>query len=532
MAALLAAVMAVSSGIGNAELGDRASWMRGALGLMWHPTSYDIELIEQNEDWMSIEPFLDQMEEITAVDYIQINLTDAAAKSSSHTSPSPVIESFMGDVLVCPRAASGVDPFGDWLRACKDRGLRTMAYVNCRNLINGDATIAERWKEYCDTTPAVQQYINSQSYHTDAAYPDRAYMFCYAEFVLKDYSQRYGDLIDAWCFDHAVQIEISGGDANSGADLDSLRIYEAWANACRSGNPNGAVSFNHGVGWAAKPFNNSTIHADYTFGHPFGGLNNPTGTQSLYDRNFSFCETMANTDGHVYSNENKGWNSKVMGHYYPKMSTTRWNNGTVPALTNEQFLEWNEVGLSGGAISWGVPLKQPNANRPTSKPQLEAKPWAFEQLQYLEANLTVSREKYVQLRKRNALDYCINGIGAENGNNVRLYGYKPTNPNLMWEEIDRGDGYFSYKKRGTNYCLDGGNGGALNQNVYLWLEDANNYNQQWKKIPMDDGCYKLVKRNASGFGINGGGGGANNQNVHLWNSSHPSQNLHWFIEYK
>lgn len=539
--ALLLAVMTLSCGEGYAELGDNASWMRGALGLNWKPHYYSNGITEKGDGWLSIEPFLEQIEGFDTVDYIQLHLTDSGGLCADHTSPHPILESMMGDKLIVPRAASGVDPFGDWLVACKAQGLKTMVYVNTGCVVFGDATIATRWKDYCDTNTAARNFMNSKVYHTNSydtatgGYTntshadDRPYMFAYGELILKSYSQRYGDLIDSWCFDKANTFPNVG--ENAGGDIEGQQLFLAWANACRAGNPNAAISFNHSVGSAAAPFNHTTQVADFTFGHPFGGNNNPTGTATLYNRNRSFCQIISDTNGYVYKNDNKDWNDRVIGHYDPKMSTTKWNRGGTASLTDEQFLEWNELGLSGGAISWGVALQQPACNR-TAAPNLTANAWVIRQLQYLEDNLTVSREKYVQLRKRNALNYCINGIGAGNGNNVRLYTYSATNDNLMWEEIDRGNGYYSYKKKGTNYCLDGGNGGANNQNVYLWTQGANNYNQHWSKVNVGDGSVKLVKRNATGHAINGGNSGAVDQNVNLWNSGHSSQNLQWFIEYK
>ncbi|WP_162025784.1 MULTISPECIES: RICIN domain-containing protein [unclassified Lentimonas] len=529
---LVTIAMACSCGIAQAELGDRASWMRGALGLMWHPTSYDWELLEENQDWMSIDPFLEQIEEIDSIDYIQLNLGDAASKSASHTAPSDVIESFMGDVIIVPRAASGYDPFEEWLIACKAKGLRTQVYVNSNCLVYGDATISERWKDYCDTKSAVKTFVKSQSYHTDADYPDRAYMFCYAEYVIKDYSLRYGDLIDAWCFDKASKITANGDVLDPDGVISDQRLFEAWANAARAGNPNAAVAFNHGVGWVAKPFNNTTLVADYTFGHPFGGTGDPT-TENLYPKNFSMCEQMGETNGHVYINDGRDWNDKVMGHYYPKMSTSAWNGGNTAALTDAEFLEWNEVGLSGGAITWGLPIVHSDCNKSWKAPDLLAKDWAMEQLRYMNDRISVSKTHYVQFRKRNALNYCLNGGGGGvNGQNVSLWTYIDNHRNLTWEEIYRGDGFYSYKKKGTNYCIDGGNDGANGQNVYLWQEDADNYNQQWKKVAQDDGTYQLRKRNKTNYAIDGNPDGANSQNVDLRKSVKTSQDMHWFIEYK
>jgi len=100
---------------------------------------------------------------------------------------------------------------------------------------------------------------------------------------------------------------------------------------------------------------------------------------------------------------------------------------------------------------------------------------------------------------------------------------------LQWKEIDRGGGYFSYERLNSNHSIDGGVGGANNQNVHVWLTSENNYNQQWKKVSVGGGACRLVKRNSTSHAINGGSGGAILQNVNL-HSSTSSQNLHWIIE--
>ena len=137
----------------------------------------------------------------------------------------------------------------------------------------------------------------------------------------------------------------------------------------------------------------------------------------------------------------------------------------------------------------------------------------------------------VQLRKRNSLNFCIDGgNGGRNGQNVSLYSYIESHPNLTWEVIDRGNGFFLYQKKGTNFSLDGGNGGERGQNVFLWRTNPNNFNQHWRKVSTGNGNFKLQKRNATGFTIDGGRGGSNGQNVALWSFGINSQNLQWFVE--
>ncbi len=131
------------------------------------------------------------------------------------------------------------------------------------------------------------------------------------------------------------------------------------------------------------------------------------------------------------------------------------------------------------------------------------------------------------LTKRNAPDFSIDGNnGGANEQNVYLWSKNTRNVNQQWEEIDRGNGFYSYRKKNTNFCLDGGIGGANGQNVKLFTCGANNQNQHWRKVNIN-GNFRLEKRNAPGFSIDGGNGGAREQNVHLWTSSNTNQNQQW-----
>ena len=139
-------------------------------------------------------------------------------------------------------------------------------------------------------------------------------------------------------------------------------------------------------------------------------------------------------------------------------------------------------------------------------------------------------ETIVHIRKRNALGFALDGNnGAANGQSIFLWPQNQNNTNQRWIEIDRGNGFFSYRKEGTNHCIDGGRGGATSQDVYLWVCSDNNRNQHWLKSSSGSGFFQLIKRNATGFAIDGGAGGSNGQNVQLYHSSTQSQNLQWQI---
>lgn len=136
---------------------------------------------------------------------------------------------------------------------------------------------------------------------------------------------------------------------------------------------------------------------------------------------------------------------------------------------------------------------------------------------------------YVSMRKQNAQSFAIDGAnGGANAQNTFLWTYSSTNINQHWIEIDRGNGYYAYQKRGTDFCLDGGRGGQNGQTVYLWTCSINNQNQHWRKVNIS-GRYRLEKRNAPGFSIDGGRGGASYQNVYLWSSNSANPNQQWIF---
>ncbi|MCG9792335.1 T9SS type A sorting domain-containing protein [Flavobacterium algicola] len=392
----------VNAQVPDSEQGLRAGWLRGAWGLNWKPENFYNGTIED----VSIAPYLEELKDVRTLDYIQVHLSESNIYSPSHSAPHPLLESFWQEDtdesgnpinLIVPRASSGVDPFESWLKAIKGAGLKTMVYVNSYNLLARDPTsipdgfpdVSTRWMEWCDTNPEAQAFINSQSYHIKGD-NRRRYMFCYAEFVLKVYAQRYGDLIDAWGFDSADNVMADEcGDEPKSDLLDDQRIYEAFANALHTGNSNAAVAFNNSVGTAAAPFTTPTYFDDYCFGHPFGGAGNMVETESLYTRNFGIPQLMNTTNGFPFRDDTRDWNDNVVGRFFPKLSTTSWNAGATPCLTDEQFVEWNSVGIiDAGSILWGAPLLRNNLN---NSPVLTLQPLALAQLKLLDAHLKISQ---------------------------------------------------------------------------------------------------------------------------------------------
>jgi len=130
------------------------------------------------------------------------------------------------------------------------------------------------------------------------------------------------------------------------------------------------------------------------------------------------------------------------------------------------------------------------------------------------------------LVKRHATDFGTDdGSDAVAGRSIELHSSLDHN-NLTWTEIDLGNGYLAYQKYDTAVCMDGGSGGADNQNVTLENCNATDINQQWLKINVGGGHYLLQKR-GTGFSLDAGDGGATDQNVFLSATNGGNQNQHW-----
>ncbi|MDA9335955.1 hypothetical protein N9Q89_07395, partial [Flavobacteriaceae bacterium] len=397
IACFLMPIFNIRAQVPDPEQGLRADWMRGSLGLLWLPErNYN-----GNIEGIRIDDFITQINDLRTIDYVQVPLTSPNIFSPIHVGPHPIIESLWeGDTdtggnpinLAVPREAVD-DPLLSWLKALRAAGLRTEIYVNSYNLLARNPgqvqedypDVSQRWMDWCDTNAEAQTFINSQAYHNGNG--RRKYMFCYAEFILKEYAIRYGDLIDAWCFDSADNImEDECGDDPASEDLNDQRIYQAFAEACRTANPNAGISFNNSVGDnQGNPFTTATLFDDYTFGHPFGGAGNMVVPDILYTYNFGIIEWMEDYNGYAFTDDSRTWNDNVISHFFPKQSTTSWNAGNTPCLTDAQFVEWTTNGLlAGGAITWGTPLVRTNLE---NSPVLTLQPYALTQFELTDTYL-------------------------------------------------------------------------------------------------------------------------------------------------
>ncbi|MGJ8654511.1 MAG: hypothetical protein ACSHX8_14720 [Opitutaceae bacterium] len=362
---------------------------------------------------------LDKIQDFKTMDVVQVRLSDGAVLSASHWAPHRLLELLCRGKIGPERDEVNlcVPPWGDLnkpependpilakMQAIKAAGFALKAYANCENFVGSNSQewepIALRWKKFCDTNPAVVAFVNSQPYHTgvwdrkenryvDATEksPNRKYMFCYAELVLKDYALRYGDLIDEWIFDSATDINQNGDNPDSGL-FEEQRIYQAFAKAVHAGNPKIAIAFNNGRSTVKSPnypFASPTRFDDFTFGHGFGG-NNSHGSKEggQFKRNYAHVERMTETNGFVFAGGGQTWDDQIVGNFHSKLSTAGWKSGGKQAWEEADFLQWNlEAMQAGGMMTWD--------GSATSKKQRDwvLRQWSYDLLKALDDYLAV-----------------------------------------------------------------------------------------------------------------------------------------------
>ena len=125
----------------------------------------------------------------------------------------------------------------------------------------------------------------------------------------------------------------------------------------------------------------------------------------------------------------------------------------------------------------------------------------------------------VQIAPRNNDNLC---IGVDKNESVYLTDWTLSN-DLKWEEIDRGNGYYSYQLLNTNYCMHAAAGNNDGQDVYLWNCDSEDDDQLWEKVEADSGSYRLLKGNNPEVALTIG----SNNNLQLQSSDESNQDQYW-----
>ncbi|MGJ8678530.1 MAG: hypothetical protein ACSHX0_13530 [Akkermansiaceae bacterium] len=369
--------------------GERAAGMRGS----WNGGQGDV----------------DNMTNLKTVDSTIARLNEGASGSGTHNAPHKLLESIAlgetevgGDEIASPVPTWGdlsldepeSDPFLEEILGIRNTGIGVKIYSNSENFVGNNNVDLEtfylRWKEYCDTNAEVQAFINSQPFHTgvwnsttqqyedsSATYPKRPYMFCYAEYVLKEYSLRYGQYASSWTFDSANDMALNGDNFSSGV-IEEQRIFQAFANAVHAGGPDVPIAFNNGrstLNYSSYPFAVATRFDDFTFGHAFGGNNDhasKTGTQ--FNLNYQHITRMTETNGYVHNDGTRDWDDLIVGNFHSKLGPISWQYSTPSAWEQVDFNQWNlEAMQAGGHTTWeGSVSRGPRTLRDWAIIQLES----------------------------------------------------------------------------------------------------------------------------------------------------------------
>ena len=557
---------------------------------------------------------MDVVADLRTLDSFGVGFTSGASQSALHNAPHILMERLAlegasgNDTpidLIAPTwgdlslAEPEVDKVKDDMLKVIDAGFKVKAYTNCENFVGTNASQyqawVERWFEWCDTNPEAQAFINSQPYHTgvwnrttqqyeDASdtYPYRKYMFCYAEFILKDHAIRYGEYINSWIFDDGSTMQQNGDNATSGL-IEEQRIYQAYANAVHAGNPEIPIAFNNGrsnLNYDSYPFAHAIRFEDFTFGHAFGGNNNHAeqvnGNQ--FNLNYRHITRMTETNGYIHAGGNWDWDDQIVGNFHSKLSTTAWKFGPVQAWEQDDFNQWTLEALqAGGAMLWDG-----SYNRGITG----VYDWVVVMLRALddylyENGVSINGEESSSFipdpNKTYYIDNPHNNLRlAADGSSEAPYATSTntTGDDVEWQFVDKGNGYWHIQRaaggisprlRTDNslyadmqttvnegvYTYYQFTAGAIDNSHFITLPDGpSNFkrlqispngeirffpttsNGTWEsftftEVVPSEQVVHITKRNAPGFAIDGNHDAANTQNVYLWSADPNNVNQQW-----
>jgi len=394
------------------RLGERAAHLRGS----WNAGQSDVVTMDKYG--------------IRTVDSTLARLNEGHVVSAKHNAPHRLLEKIAlgkscvgGEPIHAPvpmtwgnlkHDTPDEDAYLDHIKLIHSLGFGVKFYSNSECFVDENQKdlqpFVDRWIEFCDTDPEVQDFINSQPYHRgvwnretktyeDATdrFPMRPYIFCYAEFVLKDYALRYGDWVSSWTFDSAADIRANGDVHDSGL-IEEQRIFQAFANAVHAGNPEIPLAFNNSrmanesIDDPSFPFSRATRFDDYTFGHAFNGNKdhaaseiNPKRKERIFDSNFRHVLKMEETQGSVHSGGPFTYDDLVVGNFHSKLGKAAWRYSTPSAWSQEDFNEWNLRAMqAGGHMTW-------EGSIPRESPKLRA--WAIELIKETDSYLALNEVK-------------------------------------------------------------------------------------------------------------------------------------------
>ena len=141
------------------------------------------------------------------------------------------------------------DFFGDYAKAVVDQGMKVIAYIPA-NISSLD-------------DPAGQKAAGYGQDNLDALHKNTAD-------IVKEFSDRYGNLISGWWFDESYQNPAQEVVTSSGQHIsNSPESLQQLADSAKSGNPNAVVGFNR-YAFDDKAFTLGHVNDDYTGGESLG----------------------------------------------------------------------------------------------------------------------------------------------------------------------------------------------------------------------------------------------------------------------
>ena len=373
--------------------------------------------------WNSGQGDSDFLQNLKTVDSTLARVNEGAALSAEHNLPHRLLEMIAaGESSVGGNPINHVvhptwgnfnhdEPDTDYflqdISGIRNAGLGAKFYSNSQNFIGGNdaddlAPFVQRWFQWCDTNPEAVAFLNSQPYYKgvwnrntqqyeDASnqFPRRKYLFCYAEFVLKDIALRYGEYATSWTFDFSSPTfgNDAGDNPLSGIHQEQ-RLYQAYANAVWAGNPDCPVAFNNGRqpnnGFnndPAFPFALPTRFEDFTFGHAHGANQDHASktrtspvraNETFFTSNERHVTRMTQTNGFVHAGGDRSFDDKVVGNFHSKLGPVSWRFSLPVAWTQNDFNRLNLLAIrSGGHMTWEGAVARSFVPRPLNSSNLQ-----------------------------------------------------------------------------------------------------------------------------------------------------------------